>query len=129
MCSIVGMMIVSRQVVTVGDLVLFQPWCSTSGLTRTLSVWQYHMILYLDVTEFITRLRGNFVCFNPVSNRTKHQTDRTLQVLQIDSDTSECDHSKGRHKIIVDQDIVEGLLTRLEWEHLDLNKTKSPTGT
>ena len=39
---------------------------------------------------------------------------------------SKCDHRKGRN-LIDDQDNVEGLLSRLEWEQLDLNKTKSPT--
>ena len=49
-----------------------------------------------------------------------------LAVLQIDTDMSECGHHKGRHQI-VDKDITEGLLTRMEWEHQNLKKTKSAT--
>jgi hypothetical protein len=47
-------------------------------------------------------------------------------VLQIDADMSKCDHRNGRYEID-DKDIAEGLLARLEWDHLDLNKTMSPT--
>ena len=47
-------------------------------------------------------------------------------MLQIDADRFGFDHRKGRNEIF-DKDIVEGLLARLEWEHLDLNKTMSPT--
>ncbi len=50
-------------------------------------------------------------------------------MLQIDAARFGCDHRKGRNEIyeIFDKDIVERLLARLEWEHLDLNKTMSPT--
>jgi hypothetical protein len=46
------------------------------------SEWQDHIIFYLDVTVFIVDNRGNFVCFNPVSNRTKQQTD-WLYTIQL----------------------------------------------
>ncbi len=49
-----------------------------------------------------------------------------VEVFQIDVDTSECDHRKG-HNEIDDKDHVEDFLTRLEWEHQDFDKTKSPT--
>jgi hypothetical protein len=47
-------------------------------------------------------------------------------VFQIDVDTSECDHRKVQHEID-DKDIVEDFLGRMAWEHLDFDKTKSPT--
>jgi hypothetical protein len=39
------------------------------------AAWQDHIILYLDVNAFISRNRGNFVGFNPVSNRTSVATE------------------------------------------------------
>ena len=49
-----------------------------------------------------------------------------MVVLQIDTDTSECDHRKGENEID-DKDIVEDLISKQGWEHLDFDKTKSPT--
>jgi hypothetical protein len=49
-----------------------------------------------------------------------------MVVIQIDDDTSECDHRKGPNEID-DKDIVEDLLSKQGWEYLDFDKTKSPT--
>ena len=49
-----------------------------------------------------------------------------MVVLQIDADTSECDHRKGQNEID-EKGIVEDLLSKQGWEHLDFDKTKSPT--
>jgi hypothetical protein len=49
-----------------------------------------------------------------------------MVVLQIDIDKSECDHRKGQNEID-NKDIVEDLLSKQGWEHLDFDKTKSPT--
>jgi hypothetical protein len=49
-----------------------------------------------------------------------------MVVLKIDADTSECDHRKGQNEID-DKGIVEDLLSKQGWEHLDFDKTKSPT--
>ena len=49
-----------------------------------------------------------------------------MVVLQIDTDTSECDHRKGENEIDY-KDIVEDFLSKQGWEHLDFDKTKSPT--
>jgi len=40
-----------------------------------LSAWQDHVVLDLDVSAFISCSCGDFVGFNPVPNRTKHQTE------------------------------------------------------
>ena len=73
--------------------------------TIVFSVWQDHIILYLDVTVFITCSRGNFVVLTlcPTERNNKlilymiHSCSGQLVVLQIDTDTSECDHRKGRN--------------------------------
>ncbi len=54
------------------------------------------------------------------------RSTRALEVLQINSGTSECDHRNGQNQID-DKDIVEDFQTRLVWGHLDFDKTKSPT--
>jgi hypothetical protein len=96
------------------------------------SVCQDDIIVYLDNTPFIASSRGDFMGFDPVTNRDQQQTELihdpfgALVVLQMDTDTSECAHHKGQNSID-DKNIVEYLLVRLEWEHLDFDKTKSVT--
>jgi hypothetical protein len=63
-----------------------------------------------------------------MSPRSLTSTGVILWVLTLWSTerSNKCDHRKGQNEID-DKDIVEYFLARLVWEHLDFDKTKSPT--